>query len=183
MANRAVRFELHIRPLFRALDRDHMLFFADLWDTATFYTPDGQPRDDVIKKVRDHVITDAPTDVMPMLSHGGPWPQEWRQLFERWIAEGCKKLDLAKGTYSALRLPEGTVLLSADGVDVVEGSVVWFERLYRGPADFTYCLYSEPPSNIGAIKNPVSVVEEIKNVPDTLINITVVDRDGSRTVV
>ena len=25
-------FEIYIRPMFRIIDRDHMLFFGDLWD-------------------------------------------------------------------------------------------------------------------------------------------------------
>jgi hypothetical protein len=32
MAERKPVFELHIRPLFRLLDRQHMLFKLDLWD-------------------------------------------------------------------------------------------------------------------------------------------------------
>jgi hypothetical protein len=27
--------------------------------------------------------------MMPPEQHGGPWPEEWIALFDRWVAEGC----------------------------------------------------------------------------------------------
>ena len=180
MANRAVRFQIHIRPLFSAMDRDHMLFFADLWDTATFYASDGRPKDDIIKKIYGHIA--PPNGGMPPVTHGGPWPDEWQNLYKRWMNEGCKKLDLGKGTYTASRLPGNTVLLSAQDVKVPEGSELWLERDNGCPADFVFNLFIEPPVD-GTGKTKIgSATEEVKNVPTDVTTFTIVASDGRQKV-
>jgi hypothetical protein len=69
--NRLTSYALHIKPLFRPLDIEHGTY-------------DGVKAnaDEILNRVRDN---DAP---MPPAVDGGPWPDEWVALFERWIAEG-----------------------------------------------------------------------------------------------
>jgi hypothetical protein len=77
--NRPTSFQLHIRPLFRDVDIEHMSFAFDL---AKF------------EDVRDNSalilgrLKGVGGSVMPPKTHGGPWPDEWIALFERWINEG-----------------------------------------------------------------------------------------------
>ena len=64
-----VRFEAHIRPLFRERDRTSMRFAFDLWS-----------RDDV----QQHA-----TEILQQLRNGtmpcdGAWPQSWTEVFCRW---------------------------------------------------------------------------------------------------
>src|ERR1700744_5196444 len=84
MAERNPVFELHIRPLFRLLDRQHMLRVPpqglDLWDY------------DVVKansaSILQRVKGQGPEQTMPTTRTGGPWPSEWGGLFDRWIQGG-----------------------------------------------------------------------------------------------
>ena len=72
-------FELHIRPMFRLLDQEHMLTLfgghVDLWDLDSVW----QLRNKILLRLR--LDTDRN---MPGLDVGGPWPHEWIDLFERW---------------------------------------------------------------------------------------------------
>jgi CDGSH-type Zn-finger protein/truncated hemoglobin YjbI/ferredoxin len=68
-----VRFEAHIRPLFRERDRTSMRFAFDLWSG-----------DDV----RQHA-----TEILERLRNGtmpcdGAWPQSWTEVFARWTESG-----------------------------------------------------------------------------------------------
>jgi hypothetical protein len=77
---RPTSYALHIRPLFRQVDIDHM---ADLGaDLATLegVTPNAAA---ILARLQD------PTRPMPPVADNGPWPEEWIALFDRWIKEGC----------------------------------------------------------------------------------------------
>lgn len=80
--NRPTSFRLHIRPMFRDLDVQHMNnvgpFSIDLNDHAAVAASSQQ----ILDRLKN------PDDPMPPVSDDGPWPQEWISLFERWIAEG-----------------------------------------------------------------------------------------------
>lgn len=78
--NRPVSFALHIRPLMRERDIEHMMFRFDL-----------SKHEDV--KANSAAILDrlkGNGNLMPPANDGGPWPNEWIDLFERWIQEGHK---------------------------------------------------------------------------------------------
>ena len=77
--NRPTSYALHIKPLFRPLDIEHMDGFGV--DLGTF---DGVKAnaDAILARVKNK---NAP---MPPQADGGPWPDEWVALFTRWIAEG-----------------------------------------------------------------------------------------------
>jgi hypothetical protein len=68
-ADEAVRFDDHIRPLFRSMDRNSMLFAFDLWKEA-----------DVVKH-RQQILLRLRAGTMPC---DGAWPDEKIALFERW---------------------------------------------------------------------------------------------------
>src|SRR5919107_2871290 len=91
-------FELHIRPLFRLLDRAHMLSLVtpgiDLWDLDTVWAA----REAILTRLRGEGSQN-----MPGLPVGGPWPAEWITLFERWIATGS---DTVPGHHLALAKPD-----------------------------------------------------------------------------
>lgn len=68
-----VRFEAHVRPLFRERDRASMRFAFDLWS-----------RDDV----RLHAV-----EILERLRNGtmpcdAAWPQSWTEVFARWAESG-----------------------------------------------------------------------------------------------
>ena len=79
--NRPTSYALHIKPLFRALDVEHMEGFGV--DLGTY---DGVRANAaaILERLRDQ---EAP---MPPAADGGPWPDEWTALFARWIAEGLQ---------------------------------------------------------------------------------------------
>jgi CDGSH-type Zn-finger protein/truncated hemoglobin YjbI len=71
-ADEAVRFDDHIRPLFRSMDRNSMLFAFDLWKEA-----------DVVLH-RQQILLRLRAGTMPC---DGAWPDEKVALFEHWAAD------------------------------------------------------------------------------------------------
>lgn len=69
-ADEAIRFDHHIRPLFRPLDRNSMLFAFDLWKEA-----------DLIKH-GEQILLRLRAGTMPC---DGAWPKKKIAFFERWI--------------------------------------------------------------------------------------------------
>ena len=120
-------FELHIRPLFRLLDRAHMLSHVapgiDLWDLDAVWAA----REEILTRLRGQGSQN-----MPGLPVGGPWPAEWITLFERWIATGS---DTAPGHHLVLAKPDAPYELkklggerrplSAGGTAPPAGCRVW----------------------------------------------------------
>lgn len=106
-------FELHIRPMFRATDKAHMGFAFDLWDY-----------NDVVANA-DAVLARLQSD-MPPTATGGPWPEEWITLFQRWKDGARKRLDL--GT-AAFTLQQGTTktTITATGTFPAAGVVGWLQ--------------------------------------------------------
>jgi CDGSH-type Zn-finger protein/truncated hemoglobin YjbI len=71
-ADEPVRFDDHIRPLFRTMDRNSMLFGFDLWKEA-----------DVIAH-RQQILLRLRAGTMPC---DGAWPDQYVTVFERWAAD------------------------------------------------------------------------------------------------
>ncbi|MBR0801861.1 CDGSH iron-sulfur domain-containing protein [Bradyrhizobium jicamae] len=71
-ADETVQFEEHIRPLFRPMDRNSMLFAFDLWKKA-----------DVLKH-RRQILARLEAGTMPC---DGAWPAERIALFARWASQ------------------------------------------------------------------------------------------------
>ena len=72
-ADEPVRFEKHVRPLFRRRDRQSMTFAFDLWA----YDDVRQHADAILERLRNGSM---PCD--------GAWPKERVDVFERWLRTG-----------------------------------------------------------------------------------------------
>ena len=140
-AERPPVFELHIRPMFRLLDHDHMARSFDLGDL------------DAVWKQRAAILTRTRDDAnMPGDRFGGPWPAEWFALFERWIATGggddepghhLVKVKPEDG-YSIKSLGGEKRRLTAKVIAPTDGCRVWFELQSVTPGQREYTLYLEP---------------------------------------
>jgi hypothetical protein len=124
-------FELHIRPLFRATDREHMIFAVDLWDY------------DKVVAQSDEILARLESD-MPPTATGGPWPDEWVELFRRWTTTGHRRLELGTGQYAVSATPT-VVTLTATGTYPAAGYRGWLQIETETDASKTYVLYLEPP--------------------------------------
>lgn len=139
-------FELHIRPMFRLLDRTHMTTLVapaiDLWDLDAVWAE----RTAILSRLRGEGSRN-----MPGVQVGGPWPAEWIALFERWIATGTEG---APGHHLMPAEPTGPYEVSSLGGDrrrlratvtaPTEGCRVWFglDSISSGQRDYT--LHLEP---------------------------------------
>jgi hypothetical protein len=136
-------FELHIRPMIRLLDREHMMRWMglfDLWDLDAVW----RQRDEVLTRVRD-------TGDMPGRRYGGPWPDEWIRLLERWVATGSDSepghhlvLGTPDGDYRVQSLGGGRQRLTVAVTAPTDGCRVWFELESVSPGQREYTLYLEP---------------------------------------
>jgi hypothetical protein len=78
----ALSFAKDIKPLFNAVDQDHMLNgqgMFDLWDY------------DDVKTNASLILGALQAGRMPPKRDGGPWPKEKVQKFQDWINEGYPK--------------------------------------------------------------------------------------------
>jgi hypothetical protein len=136
-------FELHIRPMFRLLDREHMMQwvqFFDLWDISDVW----ENRHEIIRRARDR-------QDMPGIRFGGPWPAEWVQIFERWVATGSDSepghhlvLAIAKGNYRVQSLGGEKRRLTVDVVAPTDKCRALFELESVTATERIYTLYLEP---------------------------------------
>jgi hypothetical protein len=124
-------YELHIRPLFRATDRDHMSFKWDLWDA-----------DDVVANAAT-ILKRLQTD-MPPDDTGGPWPDEWIALFKRWIDSGHKRLQLGTAQFG-FNAGTTSVTVTATGTFPAAGFNGWLQLESETDTAKTYVLYFEAP--------------------------------------
>jgi len=72
-ADQPVSFTEHVKPLFRATDRDAMEFAFDLWDV------------DDVRSNADAILDRLRSGDMPC---DGGWSSDQVELFGRWIAGG-----------------------------------------------------------------------------------------------
>ncbi len=160
---RKVRFELHILPLFRLLDRDHMSSFKiDLFSYQS------------VRDNGDKVISWL-SQGMPPQSHGGPWPEEWINIFQRWVNEGCLKMESAKANYTAKR--DGSrVILTASGDAPNEDDTVWLQVLNENQNPREYTLYREPAEG-AADPGYFEVTDTFEAAPE-VTSVVVYDEDG-----
>ena len=139
-------FELHIQPMFRLLDREHMLTLFeggfDLWELERVW----EMRNDILARLRREGDRN-----MPGLPVGGPWPAEWIDLFERWtqsptaddighhlvLAHPVGPYELQPASGSKRRLQAKVTAPSA-------GCRAWFalDSITTGQREYT--LYLEP---------------------------------------
>jgi hypothetical protein len=125
-------FQLHILPLFSAMDRQHMIWKLDLWE----YDQVVRNADDIL----DHVKGDSL--LMPPVESGGPWPDEWVQLFQRWKDTGFKRLEV--GT-AQCTFDQGSKVIIASGTYPAAGYRGWLQIESETDAARTYVVYFEAP--------------------------------------
>ncbi len=68
-------FDTDIKPLFRAMDRDEMLFAFDLWS----YDDVAENAAEILVRIEDQSM---PCD--------DPWDEARIKMLRAWIAEGCE---------------------------------------------------------------------------------------------
>jgi hypothetical protein len=130
-------WEIHIRPMFRLLDHEHMV--GDSVDPER--RVDLHSYDQVSKRAAD-ILGALNDQFMPPLDEGGPWPSEWVALFARWVEKKCPRLARGNATWTAARSAK-TVLLTAVVKLPNAGDQTWIEPLAgSGPAR-RFVLYRE----------------------------------------
>jgi hypothetical protein len=77
--NRPTSYALHIKLLFTSVDISHM---KDLGVDLATHDGVKASATEILGRLKD---AGRP---MPPRRDGGPWPDEWIALFERWINEG-----------------------------------------------------------------------------------------------
>ncbi|MDQ4032331.1 MAG: hypothetical protein M3332_08715 [Actinomycetota bacterium] len=176
-------FDVHIRPMFRLLDREHMMTLAtppiDLWDLDAVWAERG----DILARVRGEGSQN-----MPGVQVGGPWPPEWVTLFERWLATGSDvepghHLVLAKpdGPYKVRTLSGNRRRLTATVIAPTDGCRVWFELDSVSSGQRNYTLHLEPafPSQ-PADPTPLQAIDPFMKGDATKVVIR--DADGTQEV-
>jgi hypothetical protein len=144
VADRVPVFELHILPMFRLLDHDHMAAKFDLFDLEAVWKRRAA--------ILAHLKANPPL-MMPTKATAGPWPSEWIALFERWIATGT---ETQVGHHLELLAPDSgqyeLVPSFGDKLDVIAtvttpspGYQLWFELRRVSATEREYALYGEPP--------------------------------------
>lgn len=140
-------FELHIRPMFRLLDREHMLTLfgagVDLWELESVW----QLRNKILVRLRLETQSN-----MPGLGVGGPWPREWIDLFERWTQNPNQDdighhlvLASTEGAFRVESVSAERRLLGATVAAPSPGCRAWFSLDAVTPGQRVYTAYFEPP--------------------------------------
>lgn len=166
-------FELHIRPLVRVLDREHMVAAVglDLWD----YEQVCARADAILARVQAD---------MPPVAYGGPWPQEWIELFQRWKDAGFPRLQLGKvglSGYTAKRV--GTqVTLEGRGTLPDSAFQAWLQPVVDEGQPRSFVHYWEPPAGpVAGAPRPFRARETFEATPSISL-IGVQDVDGRHDV-
>lgn len=188
-AARPVVFELHIRPMFRVLDHEHMISkLIDLWKYNDSPAPLPQQ---AYLKILNRLKAPDPSVVMPPPNEGGPWPAEWIALFERWIAEGMRRLDNGTAdlaTLQAVRDPATTnVTILVEGQRPSPTHVVWIERAYDPDRLYNeyfpdqFVLYQEQKTPSPPASTPFAF-DDFFDIPIGVTQLTLIDSTGSHVV-
>jgi hypothetical protein len=166
MADRTPIYELHIQPLFRLIDKEHMALFFNLGDY------------DAVKQHANTIKVRLQSG-MPPDSTGGPWPSELVTMFARWVAAGCPRLSLGRGLNYQLS-KSGTSYHLECNVDLPnDTSQCWLDIVDAGPAHRSYRLYIEAGASGGPAN--VAVMDDFENSAN-IQAVTVYDAAGPQTV-
>jgi hypothetical protein len=179
VADRTPVFEMHILPMFRQLDRQHMKRVnpnLDLWSY------------DSVKANAPQIVGRAggSTPSMPTADVGGFWPSEWRALFARWIAGGFRQLSLGQGQDYKLAKSGNDFLLSCNVAipNAPDGdSTAWFDIIDPGPATATYRLYVFAGEAVPPATDTISIaVQEQVDSAAAANGVTVIDASGTQHI-
>jgi hypothetical protein len=137
-------FELHILPMIRATDREHMRFAFDLWDY-----------DQLVQHAAEVETRVGVSKDMPTAATGGPWPDEWIELFRRWRASGFKRLELGTAEYTFSETGTPTrASVQATGTYPAAGYKGWLQIEAETNLEKTYVLYFEAPDPDAPAEGP-----------------------------
>jgi hypothetical protein len=179
LADRTPIFEMHILPMFRQLDRQHMMRVnrtLDLWDY------------DSVKRAAPDIVARACGDSpsMPTADVGGAWPSEWRALFSRWIAGGFRRLTLGVGRdYQLTKSGEVFTLTCTTAIpDAADGdSTAWFDIVDLSPGSATFRLYVFSGEAVPPPANTVDIeVKEHVAAASAAGGVTVIDGAGTQRI-
>lgn len=166
-ADRIPIYELHIQPLFRLIDREHMKLFFNLGD----YDSLKQNATKVLRRLRNG---------MPPESSGGPWPPELISMFERWTAAGCPRLTIGGGSQFQFT-KSGTSYHVECAVNVPNDTTqCWLDIVDVDPAHRIYRIYFEP-NNAPAAPTSVTISDDFDDAAD-IKSVTVIDAAGAQTI-
>jgi len=178
MPERSPVFELHILPMFRQIDRLHMLRVNANLDLLDY---------DSVKASADMIISFATGahPLMPPAASGGPWPSEWMALFTRWKAGGFRRLAVGTGQNFKLAIGAGNThqLSCVVAVPNAPDAKAWFDVVDPGPATATYRVVifqgeANPPP---VATNNINISERVD--PAAAANgVTVIDSAGPHQV-
>jgi hypothetical protein len=160
-------FELHILPMFRATDREHMR--AARLDLSDY---------DEVRRRADRILDKLAID-MPPVGSGGLWPDEWVQLFRRWMESGFKRLELGTAEYT-FRQTSSRVTIEATGTFPAAGYEGWLEIESATAASKTYVLHFEPPDAPVAGTGPEFSLRESYRISSATQAVFVHDSTGVR---
>jgi hypothetical protein len=183
MTERNPIFELHIRPMFRLLDRQHMLRVGqrDLWD----YNYVKRESAKILVKLKG---PGEGGSRMPTQKTGGEWPSEWISLFDRWIQGGFRRLSLGKAKNLTLREDSDIGIFLQCSTDVPattdHSSQAWFQSEFvPGAAMTAYQLYVLAGEHLSTDATTVEIAcIEIIDGPIPQQGITVIDKVGTHLV-
>jgi hypothetical protein len=132
-------WDLHVRPQFRLIDRQHMLPLSlDLWDYES------------VKDRAEEILLRLEDGGMPTYDTGGPWPREWVEIFRRWIEGGYRRLVLLAPTAAGYQLRQTSAWELSAFVRVPgDGWRVWLDLVAVAPTEREYALTAEPGSDGG----------------------------------
>ncbi|HEX4963559.1 MAG TPA: hypothetical protein VF173_22205 [Thermoanaerobaculia bacterium] len=172
---RVPRYELHIRPLFRLMDRDAMQWSFDPW---SYEQVKGKARA-ILTRIN---LEPQNHGLMPPLAAGGPWPPEWVSLFRRWVEADCPRLQLGTGRYEAA-LADGTLTLTATGEFPAPGYRAWFDRQPSPPGGTRqYLFYFEPPDGAAPPALEPFKVRQEDPVSEPVSRVIVIDAQGAHEI-
>ncbi|WP_271623451.1 hypothetical protein [Bradyrhizobium sp. CCBAU 11430] len=172
MADRRPLFELHILPMFRALDAIHMLRLppAKRVDLSSY--------DDLKNKHQDVLDFLNAASPMPPKSHGGPWPKEWIDLFTRWKTTGFGRLIKPAGSNFDLALTGPDRFTLSCDVLLPDGSAsAWFSIIQATADAQVYEIVLEQPDGTPPAPTTITIEERLRG-PLTTNEVVVLDSAG-----
>jgi hypothetical protein len=166
-ANPVPIYELHIRPLFRLIDREHMKLFFNLWDY------------DDLKKHAPQILPRL-RNGMPPASSGGPWPAEFIAVFQRWMDGGFPRLTLGTGSQFLFTKSETSYHVECNVQAPNDTAQCWLDIVDVDPAHRTYRIYILPNSD-PASPTSINVSDDFDSATN-ITAVTIFDAAGSHTV-
>jgi hypothetical protein len=163
-------FEIHIRPMFRLIDQNQMASRFDLFDYEQV-----RAKAVVIAGTLKEPLTSR--RLMPKLDWGGPWPEEWIRLFERWISAGCPRLPRSTGTYSLSKTSSKQFILTVQASLQDGAEAAWVEREWTAPDIAEYTLLKRPAPD-GVTKPPRVVKFKLVVEGDQVAQVFINDAAG-----